>query len=152
MAAKPNWDEGGVYIDTHWFPNTYWAYWTSTLTTPVSPANSRGRYVSFHAPSDGVNFSRGDRHEAYAVQLVRGGNAFVAAETRFTPSADAQEVTDRQTGLVWRRCLEGTHYVAGSCPGTISAVGIEGALRLAETVAASTGVGWRLPTRRSCWA
>ena len=151
MAAKPHVGEGGVYIDTNWFPNLdgdYGAYWTSTLTTPVSPVNSRGRYVSFVAPSDGVNFSRGDRHEHYAVRLVRGGDAWVAAETRFTPSADAQEVTDRQTGLVWRRCLEGTHYVAGSCPGTISAGGPEAALRLAETVAASTGVGWRLPNAK----
>lgn len=137
-AAKPYPGDGGVWIDTTWFPNTGVIYWTSDSFVEFGP-----RGFSPHPGDRSPVFG-----SPYAVRLVRGGNAFVAAETRFTPSADAQEVTDRQTGLVWRRCLEGTQYVAGSCPGTFSLLTHEDALRLAATVAASTGIGWRLPNAK----
>ena len=146
MADKPYPGDGGLWIDPIWFPNTAGQYWTSTLTTPSMGATSRVRYVEFRAR--GFQPSPGDRSLLYNVRLVRGGNAFVPAESRFTPSADAQEVTDRQTGLVWRRCPEGTQYVAGSCSGTYSVVTHEKALRLAAGVAASTGLGWRLPNAK----
>ena len=135
------------WIDTTWLPNTPAAhYWTSDLITPMFGVNSRVRWVQFNPR--GFFIQPGDRSELYGVRLVRGGNALVPTATRFTPSPDAQEVTDGQTGLVWRRCAEGTTFAAGSCTGTITILSHEQALSLASARAALTGAGWRLPNAK----
>lgn len=133
------------YIDPTWFPNTtLTSYWT--LADSKSPASSRISFVDFKLRY--FSTQPGDRSGQLGVRLVRGGNTLVPAETRFTPSADAQEVTDGQTGLVWRRCVEGMRFAAGLCTGTFTVVSHEQALKLAAAQAASAGVGWRLPNAK----
>lgn len=135
------------FIDQTWFPNTRQAhYWTSDQFPSIF-GRSPGRYwIRFYRV--GLQVSEGQPDQTYGVRLVRGGNVLVPADTRFSPSADAQEVTDAQTGLIWRRCAEGTQFLAGSCTGTFMYVSHEEAMRLATTRAAAAGVGWRLPNAK----
>lgn len=62
------------------------------------------------------------------------------AQSRYSYSTDASEVTDSQTGLVWRRCTEGMAWSGGTCTGTATAYTHEAALARAKTQ-----TGWRLP-------
>lgn len=135
------------WIDPAWFPNTGAPqYWASTLISPIFAATSRVHYVQFNPR--GFQSQLGDRSERYGVRLVRGGNALVPPQSRFTASADAQEVTDLQTGLVWRRCAEGMRFAGGSCTGASTVVKHEQALQLASAQAAAAGVAWRLPNAK----
>lgn len=67
-------------------------------------------------------------------------NAPVQAQSRFSYSTDASEVTDSQTGLVWRRCSEGMTWSGGTCTGVATTFSHEAALAHAKTQ-----TGWRLP-------
>lgn len=63
---------------------------------------------------------------------------------RFTISGE--EVTDKRTGLVWKRCSEGQTLSGNSCVGTPAGYTHEQALARAKS--ANTGdsaTGWRLP-------
>lgn len=60
---------------------------------------------------------------------------------RFTLNDD--EVTDKRTGLTWKRCSEGQTWSGGTCIGTLPARSHEAALTLANTGQGPTG--WRLP-------
>jgi hypothetical protein len=60
---------------------------------------------------------------------------------RFTLNDD--EVTDKRTGLTWKRCSEGQTWSGGTCTGTLTARSHEAALTLANTGQGPTG--WRLP-------
>lgn len=64
-------------------------------------------------------------------------------QSRFTPSADGQEVTDATTKLVWRRCAEGLSWNGKTCAGKLVKVKYAGA----KSAAAAVGKGWRLPSR-----
>lgn len=69
-----------------------------------------------------------------------------AAQTRYTVSADQQEVTDSRTGLIWRRCAEGMTASGGTCTGSARMFYLhEAALQHAAAQAVSTGKAWRLP-------
>jgi hypothetical protein len=63
-----------------------------------------------------------------------------AAQSRFVISADGTEVTDRSTGLIWRRCSEGQSWSGQTCAGSPSTF-------THEQVLAHAGMqpGWRLP-------
>jgi hypothetical protein len=65
------------------------------------------------------------------------------AQSRFTYSAAGDEVTDSQTGLVWRRCSEGQSWGVGTCTGTAATYTHEAALVQAQAQAGAAG--WRLP-------
>jgi hypothetical protein len=65
------------------------------------------------------------------------------AQSRYTYSAAGDEVTDSQTGLVWRRCSEGQTWSAGTCTGTAATYTHEAALMQAKAQAGAAG--WRLP-------
>ncbi|MEQ1636285.1 MAG: DUF1566 domain-containing protein [Methylococcales bacterium] len=69
----------------------------------------------------------------------------VADAAPYTLSADGQEVTDTQTGLIWRRCAEGMSWNGTLCIGTATTYTHEQALQQAATVATATGIAWRLP-------
>ncbi|MEQ1838184.1 MAG: DUF1566 domain-containing protein, partial [Candidatus Nitrotoga sp.] len=56
------------------------------------------------------------------------------------------EVTDQNTGLIWRRCPEGMTYSNNTCTGAANKFTHEEALRQAATQASGSGMGWRLPT------
>lgn len=77
-----------------------------------------------------------------AASLLASG---AAAQTRYTVSADQQEVTDARTGLIWRRCTEGMTASESTCSGGASTFTLETALQHAATQASSTGLAWRLP-------
>lgn len=62
------------------------------------------------------------------------------AQSRYSYSTDVSEVTDSQTGLVWRRCAEGMAWSGGTCIGTATIYTHEAALARAKTQ-----TGWRLP-------
>lgn len=62
------------------------------------------------------------------------------AQGRYGYSTDGSEVTDSQTGLVWRRCSEGMAWSGGFCTGVATTYSHEAAL-----IHAKTQTGWRLP-------
>lgn len=66
----------------------------------------------------------------------------------FTLSGDGLEVTDQQTGLVWRRCPEGMAWDGETCGGSHLALTAQDALQRATAEAARTGLPWRLPNRK----
>jgi len=63
---------------------------------------------------------------------------------RFTISGE--EVTDKRTGLVWRRCSEGQTLSGNSCTGTAAGYTHEQALARAKSAnTTDSAAGWRLP-------
>ena len=62
-------------------------------------------------------------------------------------TSNGAEVTDTNTGLIWRRCAEGMTWdgVTTTCTGTPSVFTHEAALQRAMAQANSSGVSWRLP-------
>lgn len=74
-----------------------------------------------------------------------GHSAAHAAGDRFVPNAAGDEITDTETGLIWRRCAEGQSWSGRTCINTPTAFSLSNALAQAKSVAASTGVTWRLP-------
>lgn len=67
-------------------------------------------------------------------------SASLHAQVRFIISPGGAEVTDTQTGLIWRRCVEGMIWSGTSCSGTSLLFNHENAL-----VRAKAQSGWRLP-------
>lgn len=69
-----------------------------------------------------------------------------ASDSRFVPSASGEEVTDTQTGLIWRRCVEGQTWAGNTCVySSLVRYTWEEALARAKSTAVSTRVAWRLP-------
>ena len=64
----------------------------------------------------------------------------VQAQSRYAYSADGTEVTDAQTGLIWRRCTVGQTWANATCTGGLTVFRHEEAL-----THAMTQTGWRLP-------
>jgi len=65
------------------------------------------------------------------------------AQSRYSYSTDGGEVTDSQTGLVWRRCAEGMSWSGTTCSGSASLYTHEAALARAKTQS-----GWPLPNAK----
>lgn len=66
---------------------------------------------------------------------------------RFTISGE--EVTDRRSGLVWKRCSEGQTLSGSSCTGTAATYTHEQALARAKSVnTTDSATGWRLPNAK----
>jgi Protein of unknown function (DUF1566) len=65
---------------------------------------------------------------------------------RYTLSANGQEVTDNQTGLTWRRCVEGMTWDGTTCSGTALTFTYEDALQRVQSEAGSNSTAWRLPS------
>lgn len=68
-----------------------------------------------------------------------------AAGARFVPNTAGDEITDTETGLIWRRCMEGQTWNGSTCTNTPTLFGFQNALTQAKSVASTTGVAWRLP-------
>lgn len=64
---------------------------------------------------------------------------------RFAINGD--EVTDKKTGLIWRRCAELMVYNGGTCTGTSGKGNYEAALQRAKSEASRTGKAWRVPEK-----
>lgn len=69
-----------------------------------------------------------------------------ASAQQFSISADGSEVTDQNTGLIWRRCPEGMIYSNNTCTGVANKLNHAEAVRHAATQASGSGKSWRLPT------
>jgi len=69
------------------------------------------------------------------------------AQTRYTVSADGQEVLDTQTNLLWRRCAEGTQWDGKTCTGKPTKFKFAASKAAAETIAKATDKAWRVPTK-----
>ena len=63
------------------------------------------------------------------------------AQSRFTVSADGQEVTDSNTKLVWKRCVEGMKWDGKTCAGKPTKMTLAAARDLAKTGT------WRMPNK-----
>ena len=66
--------------------------------------------------------------------------ASAQAQSRYAYSSDGTEVTDAQTGLIWRRCTVGQTWANSTCTGGLTVFRHEEAL-----AHAMTQTGWRLP-------
>jgi hypothetical protein len=127
----------GPRIDTAFFPNTPNTATSTWTTTIFTFDGTYHRTVGFGAGADG--FSPG--FNARYVRLVRG--APLANVQRFTPTPSGNGLQDALTGLVWRRCAEGTIWNGSACVGTPTLFPTwQNALLYA---AAQAGGNWRLP-------
>jgi hypothetical protein len=121
----------GPTIDTTFFPNTRsGAYWSGS----GDGKKLHEAWAVFFSDGEVYNPDRGNR---YAVRLVRGERPL----SHFVISSDGEEVTDRATGLIWRRCMEGMNWDGATCTGTPKYFMWYEALQYV----ASERVGWRLP-------
>jgi hypothetical protein len=62
------------------------------------------------------------------------------AQSRFTVSADGQNVTDSSTKLVWKRCVEGMNWDGKTCAGKPAKLKLDAARAAGKD-------GWRLPNK-----
>jgi Protein of unknown function (DUF1566) len=93
-----------------------------------------------------------ERKERRKMKLQKCMTAFLLAAAicnantaPFTFLADGNEVIDNDTGLVWRRCVEGMTLRGSQCAGTAHGFTFETARAYATYEAAATGAAWRLP-------
>ncbi|MBK8639208.1 MAG: DUF1566 domain-containing protein [Chromatiaceae bacterium] len=70
-----------------------------------------------------------------------------APGSRFTDNGDGT-VTDKATGLQWKRCSEGQTWSGGTCTGYYTIHIWQGALQLAEGASYAGKSDWRLPNIR----
>lgn len=128
----------GLAIDIAAFPNSASSAAKSVYWSASGHAANRSQAwaVDF---SDGV---AGDDNRSiyYALRLVRGARPAAARAA----SADGSEVRDGR--LAWRRCAEGMSWSGSACTGTASALTWEQAQQRAKSLAAASGLDWRLPT------
>ncbi len=124
-------------IEKTFFPNSRnTQYWS---TSPYTDNADYAWYANFN---DG-KINSADRFHQYAARLVHGTPYSVS--TRYTTSADGQEITDNKTQLVWRRCSEGLIWNGITCAGTLTYFNHESALSYAASEASKTSKAWRLP-------
>lgn len=76
------------------------------------------------------------------------GSGGAAAQGRFQPLPDGDEIRDARSGLVWRRCAEGMTWKAGRCDDKALTVPHPSAVSRAADEAARSGKAWRLPTMK----
>ena len=94
-----------------------------------------------------TSFRTATRHSALAIVfLIAAGAASTEAQTRFTVSADGQEVLDGTTNLLWRRCAEGMKWDGKACSGKAAQFDFAGAKKLAAA-AGEASKAWRVPTK-----
>lgn len=79
------------------------------------------------------------------VKSEKNRNAAAVIAARFT--FIGSEVTDKKTGLIWRRCAVGMVYRGSICTGTASEFNHKEALQHAAAQARSTGKSWRVPEK-----
>ena len=82
---------------------------------------------------------------ATSLSLWAAATSAWAGNPRFVPNASGEEVTDTQTGLIWRRCSEGQTWTGSTCTGTYSTHRWVDALGYTKSIATRMGVAWRLP-------
>jgi hypothetical protein len=66
--------------------------------------------------------------------------------TPYVVSANAAEIIDHQTGLIWKRCTEGASWTGASCEGVPLRFTFEKAQARARPEALTSGLDWRVPS------
>jgi len=127
-------------VDERFFPNTQSFYWGAGVVrgTPLAKELAWGTDYFFGLGDISAQFRSG----AAGVRLVRDGTL---EGRRFVVSPDEQEVTDRLSGLTWRRCVEGLTFDGTRCAGQPLVLQWMDTLAHALDEAHDTGVAWRLP-------
>ncbi|MCI5157524.1 MAG: DUF1566 domain-containing protein [Candidatus Electrothrix sp. AUS1_2] len=138
----------GKTVDTTYFGDTQagaasdtlvW-YWTATavddnnqwgVTFQPKYTLTNGTEVKSVSLSNTLSTDALNKHP---VRLVSG----TVKESNFTSLEDGSTVQDNNTGLIWKRCLEGQTFSSGSCTGT------ETKKTWAEALALDDGT-WRVP-------
>jgi hypothetical protein len=124
-------------IDTAFFPNsTSKIYWSAT---PYAKNKSDVWGIYFE---DGCIFEQ-DKKTNAAIRLVSSAQKMTAKN--YVISKDGTEVFDTQTGLTWRRCVEGMKWDGKTCSGYPFGGMLVESLQRAANEARLTGKNWRLP-------
>ncbi len=90
------------------------------------------------APAQPSSDPAAPKHGFNAANALPDGSV---ADTRYTISADGAEVTDRKTGITWRRCAEGMNWTGTTCSGQLRTFsGLSRVLAYEKTLK-----GWRVP-------
>jgi hypothetical protein len=142
---------GSTAIDSTAFPHTAASsYWTATNEWST---DAWAWTVSF-AKEGFLRDSTTQKIGALPVRLVRGApwsgqRYFVTSVAYPSPTlvVDAPDnaVVDRQTGLIWRRCLEGQQWTGSDCVGSPSLINHEAALAHSSTQQFAPQFLWRTP-------
>lgn len=82
---------------------------------------------------------------AALAQTCPTGNPMVAPTSRYSDNNDGT-VTDRETGLMWKKCSEG--QVGATCSGAASSVNWTDALNNASNTVFAGHGDWRVPSQR----
>jgi len=124
-------------IDLTFFPNsTSKIYWSAT---PYAKNINDVWGIYFE---DGRIFEQ-DKKTSAAIHLVSSAQKPTAK--KYVISKDGAEVFDTQTGLTWRRCVEGMKWNGKTCSGyPFGGMLVEG-LQRAASEANLSGKNWRLP-------
>ena len=126
----------GPAVDPVWLPNVAAGFVWAATPSHLSP--QRAWLGSFDY---GGVVLEDSRDLLRGIVLVRG----TTVNSQYIVSANGQEVTDSQTGLVWRRCSEGQTWSGSTCTGFASGFTHEAALSQATAQTFATNVAWRLP-------
>jgi hypothetical protein len=128
-------------VDQRFFPNTLPnLYWGAGQALGLHFGKELAWTSHFASGLGGIGAQFRTDHRG--VRMVRGGEL---GRKRFMVSPDGQEVTDRLTGLAWRRCVEGRAFDGVRCAGQRLKATWTEALAHARRQARETGVAWRMP-------
>ncbi len=124
-------------IDLNFFPNsTSKIYWSGTAYAKTKN-DVWGIYFE-----DGRVFEQNKKTLA-AIRLA--SSAQKSPAKNYVISKDGTEVFDTQTGLIWRRCVEGMKWNGKTCVGYPFGGMLVESLQRAASEARLTGKAWRLP-------
>ncbi|MFP8780361.1 DUF1566 domain-containing protein [Hydrogenophaga sp. RWCD_12] len=131
------------FVDATWFPNTvasfFWSSEAASATEKWVLANDSYRW---DVVESNVN--------AWPVRLVRGnmgnvsGGRYSYSTMVYGTDGANNVVSDKLTGLQWRRCLEGQVWSGSACTGTATTYTHREALLYANGSGLRTS-GWRIP-------
>ena len=125
-------------IDLTFFPNaTNQIYWSAT-SYAKNDADAWGIYFD-----DGRVFEQTKTTQA-AIRLIANLEPENKRQ-RYEIIENGDEVLDTQTGLIWRRCVEGMRWNGKSCEGQVFGAMLIESLERAAMQAKLTGKNWRLP-------
>ncbi|MCX7074568.1 MAG: DUF1566 domain-containing protein [Methylococcales bacterium] len=123
-------------IDLNFFPNsTNQIYWSVTPYAK-NPNDVWGIYFD-----DGRVYEQ-DKNTQAAIRLVSAN----VTSKKYVISDNQQEVLDMQTGLIWRRCIEGLKWNGTTCSGSPFYGMFQESLERAANQARLTGKPWRVPS------
>jgi Protein of unknown function (DUF1566)/Repeat of unknown function (DUF5648) len=126
----------GPAVDPVWLP-----YVSSGFVWAATPSYLSPQSVWLGSFDYGGVYLDNSRDISRGIVLVRD----TTVSSQYIVSANGQEVTDSQTGLIWRRCSEGQTWSGSTCAGFASSYTHEAALAQATAQTIATNVAWRLP-------